>query len=229
MRSEAARSGYRLSLSGALVVLLSALLLPAVVVSVSEAHGGDPNVVHGCIKTQQGITRIVGAYEPCGPSETAVHWNITGQTGPTGPAGPQGPPGPAGAAFLEVVDSADEPVGSVVGVEFLNPVVAFKAGERVFALKLIDDQLYGYSFPYFQSEDCRGPAYVQRVPGTLPATGVDQSYRVYGDTGQDPVLLPLRSYATPDGCVSVNFSFTVVPATMVLDLGAQFTPPFRVR
>lgn len=220
MLSEATRSRYRRPLSRALVVLLSALLLPPVLASRSEADGGDRSVIHACVKVQQGTTRIVGANDRCGPSETAVHWNITG---------PQEPADPAGAAFLQVVDSQDKTVAPVVRVEFLNPIVAFKVGGLVFALKLIDDRLYGYGYPYFETGDCTGSPYIQRFPGMLPVTAVDQNYRVSVNTGLDLVFIRVYSYATHDTCVPVNFSLWVVPAISVLDLREQFTPPFRLQ
>lgn len=78
-----------------------------------DAHGtvsfGTPNVVHGCRVILTGILRQITSGN-CLPTETVVHWNITGpqgQTGATGPAGPQGPAGPTGPAGPEGPAGAD--------------------------------------------------------------------------------------------------------------------------
>jgi hypothetical protein len=68
------------------VIILLACLLAASAASAQTA-------IFACIKQNNGQTRIVGAAEACGPSETKVSWNVVGQTGPAGPTGPQGPQG----------------------------------------------------------------------------------------------------------------------------------------
>jgi hypothetical protein len=39
----------------------------------SDAHGGDPDLIHACINND-GVVRIVGPNDNCGKSETARHW-----------------------------------------------------------------------------------------------------------------------------------------------------------
>jgi hypothetical protein len=43
-------------------------------------------VMYGCVKTGTGLLRVVSAPSQCGPSETAVAWNVTGPQGPAGVA-----------------------------------------------------------------------------------------------------------------------------------------------
>ena len=221
-------------LSQALVVGLSALLLSPALVGRSEADGGDQGLIHACVKLQVGTTRIVPPSVSCGPSETAVHWSIVGPQGPPGPTGPPGqtgPPAPEGAGGLQVVDSEDQTVAPVVGLEFLNAVAGFNVDGLAFTLKLVDHKLHGYAVLYFLTANCSGQAYIQRFEGfALPATAVDEHYRVGVDAGSEsPVLRPLGSVSTHNGCASAGYSLPVVPATLLLDLRERFTPPFRVR
>ena len=66
------------------------------------AHGGDTNLVHGCVYTggqypAQNV-RIVAASESCPAGSSPVDWSIAGPAGPAGAPGPTGPPGSVGAA-----------------------------------------------------------------------------------------------------------------------------------
>ena len=54
--------------------------------------GGSGGTIDACAKKVNGQLRLVGT-EACGPSETAVSWNVEGQQGPQGIPGPQGPKG----------------------------------------------------------------------------------------------------------------------------------------
>ena len=62
------------------------------------AHGGDLNLIHACVKNDNGGLRIVGANDSCKNNETALDWGIVGPAGPQGPAGAQGPIGETGPA-----------------------------------------------------------------------------------------------------------------------------------
>lgn len=42
------------------------------------AHGGDINLIHGCIRPLTGLLRIIGATEMCGSNETALDWSKNG-------------------------------------------------------------------------------------------------------------------------------------------------------
>jgi uncharacterized protein YjbI with pentapeptide repeats len=54
------------------------------------AHGGDTNLIHGCVRNNgllSGFVRIVGANTNCNNNETALDWNIQGVQGPPGSGG----------------------------------------------------------------------------------------------------------------------------------------------
>ena len=42
------------------------------------AHGGDTNLIHGCIRPLTGLLRIIGASDTCGTNETPLDWNKSG-------------------------------------------------------------------------------------------------------------------------------------------------------
>ncbi len=62
----------------------------AIVVTQVMAHGGNTNLIHGCVKTSNGAIKIVGANDSCGSGEIALDWNIQGVQGVQGPQGPAG-------------------------------------------------------------------------------------------------------------------------------------------
>lgn len=71
---------------------LAGILLTSAV-SFVYAHGGDLNLIHACVRTNNGSLRIIGANDDCNANETNLDWNIQGPPGPTGSPGPVGPPG----------------------------------------------------------------------------------------------------------------------------------------
>jgi hypothetical protein len=71
--------------------------------TVAVAHGGDPDLIHACVKPS-GLLRIVDADATCHPSEQPLDWNISG------------PPGADGVSGWEIVQSGEftlEPNSSV--------------------------------------------------------------------------------------------------------------------
>jgi hypothetical protein len=56
------------------------------------AHGGDPAVIHACVKNVNGQVRIVGPADSCLPSEYSLHWPAT--------AAPPPPPPSASSAVM---------------------------------------------------------------------------------------------------------------------------------
>ncbi len=60
-----------------LSVFLSGILVSHLVSTV-VAHGGDLNLIHGCVRKGVGILRIVGANQKCDKFETPLDWNIQG-------------------------------------------------------------------------------------------------------------------------------------------------------
>lgn len=83
-------SGRRAIVAVAIVV---GLVWPVVGVL---GHGGNASLIHACVGTGSGLTRIVEPTETCLATEKAVHWSISGPQGPAGPIGPAGPQGPRG-------------------------------------------------------------------------------------------------------------------------------------
>lgn len=63
------RSHGRLVVAG-IAVALSVLLTPPVF-----ADGGDPTLIHACVKKANGQVRIVGPNDTCLPSESPAHWS----------------------------------------------------------------------------------------------------------------------------------------------------------
>jgi hypothetical protein len=72
--------------------------------TVAVAHGGDPDLIHACVKNS-GLLRIVGAAETCRPGEQPLDWNITG------------PPGADGVSGWEIVQSGEFTLEPNSGVE----------------------------------------------------------------------------------------------------------------
>ena len=65
-------------------LLIMVGMIGSSLITYTFAHGGDTNLIHGCVRKITGVLRVVGANDTCLPTETALDWNI------------QGPPGPAG-------------------------------------------------------------------------------------------------------------------------------------
>jgi hypothetical protein len=79
-------------------VLLGAVLAAVVSAGVAYSSGGSvSSTLTACANQTNGDMRLVGSASDCRQHETAVTWNVEGQTGTTGPTGPTGPQGPTGA------------------------------------------------------------------------------------------------------------------------------------
>ena len=61
---------------------------------VATASAADPNVIHGCVAKNGGVS-VTGT--TCPKGTVPLNWNQTGPKGPAGPTGAQGPAGPTGA------------------------------------------------------------------------------------------------------------------------------------
>ena len=63
-------------LTTSLPILIAFLLglLIANVVTLVYAHGGDTNLIHGCVKNSNGSLRIVGVTDICNSNETEIDW-----------------------------------------------------------------------------------------------------------------------------------------------------------
>src|SRR5690242_6469414 len=134
------------------------------------AHGGDPSLMHSCIKSD-GTLRIVGPSELCKSSETARDWSIAGPAGPQGPQGQQGPTGPQGPAgpgdpVRRLVDALGVDIGSVVRLNgsglIVDGLVAVHDDRNLvltFGVGFLDGTIAGGSI-YFESTDCTGTPFI---------------------------------------------------------------------
>lgn len=90
------------------IVTLATLLAPIA----ATAHGGDPSVVHACVKKRGKTVRVVGANKRCKKRERAMHWSLQGLQGPQGPAGTPGADGADGADGATGLVGATGPMGA---------------------------------------------------------------------------------------------------------------------
>ena len=65
-------NGWRSALAGGIGVLIGLAL--TIAVPLAGAHGGDPNLIHGCVVDASGSLRIVGPDDECRPNEYALDW-----------------------------------------------------------------------------------------------------------------------------------------------------------
>jgi hypothetical protein len=97
-------------------------VLGAGIITVANAHGGDPAKVHSCYVTTPspgnnpplGSVRIVKATETCKPNETALDWNAQGL------AGPPGPPGSGGTTTVRTATFTAAPNTTSTGTALCN-------------------------------------------------------------------------------------------------------------
>jgi hypothetical protein len=151
--------------------------------------------------------------------------------------GGQKPP----AITLAVYDAAGTKVGDVIDAEFFRVTVAFTVEERVFVVAVLRDDWEGsaaFDDPLFESLDCSGQPFVSTSPSNgqitaLPVVAVSAPGRTAYVENLDstPQTLTLRSQLLDNGtCTGISFSASFAfPATLLIDLGALFTPPFSVR
>jgi hypothetical protein len=71
-RGRSISAGIATAIAIALAVQVTPLL----------ADGGDPALIHACVKNANGQVRIVGASDGCLPSESSLHW-LAGASGNT--------------------------------------------------------------------------------------------------------------------------------------------------
>ena len=69
----------RRSLSG-IALALTVLFTPSL-----QADGGDPTLIHACVKKVNGQVRIVQPSDTCLPSELPLHWAAAGGPAPSAP------------------------------------------------------------------------------------------------------------------------------------------------
>ncbi len=66
------------------ITLVLAGMVLSNMITYSFAHGGDANLIHGCVRPVTGAIRIVGPNDNCLPNETHLDWNKQGVQGPPG-------------------------------------------------------------------------------------------------------------------------------------------------
>jgi len=157
---------------------------------------------------------------------------------------------------LAVYDADGKKVGVVVGAEYYGsdqfvPLVPFKVEEVPFMLMVYRDGFVGYKFVGWESTDCSGTAFLLlgnpghgsgRSPMPLVGVGVPGD-TVYVEDGQ-PRYISVRSFSTvptvgpddppplPTHCTQaavVPYTRMGVPARPLIDMNAEFRPPFTVR
>jgi Collagen triple helix repeat (20 copies) len=185
----------------------------------------------------QGLTGPAGPKGATGPAGPAGAMGPAGPAGPAGPQGAQGPkgdPGTGGSAFLQVVDAHNPPivVGPVIGVDGGNPLVGFKTGGQVFALRLEFGALVG-AIVYFDTVcGVQGNAFVPPSSTAFRAAGVDHAGYIWvEDSAGTPVDLLPGSFVWAGQCFNYDQSNGMIPVTpaFALDLAAQFMQPFQLQ
>lgn len=118
-----------------IVYFLSAVHLVALCMpSQANADGGDPNLVHACVNTRNGQTRIVDPNVACLRRETPKHWSIQGPPGPMGSPGPQGTqglPGPMGLPGPQGTQGPQGPKGLLSDIDALHDLPCNDGADRV--------------------------------------------------------------------------------------------------
>jgi hypothetical protein len=141
----------------------------------------------------------------------------------------------------QVVDGTGKPVGPVLKSDYsTTPIVGLRTPHLVGALRVWQGGLVADGVLYYESADCSGPPFIDArsvvMPGhistLLSSTAIGAPGRTvyvaaaYGSTR----TLRVGSFSSHEICYfSIPFQLTVVPARPVVDLNAQFTPPFTVR
>ena len=145
-------------------------------------------------------------------------------------------------AGIQVVDSTGKLVGRTVGVEKDRVTVALQVEGHLLVIRVFQDH-FTFEGPgnlFFESKDCSGPPFIavdlQNADGevsVLPLIAIPPpGTTVYAPVqGEPPRTIAAQSelgtfQSTP--CFAVlGLIQGALPATPLLDLNSQFTPPFR--
>ncbi|MBI1737607.1 MAG: hypothetical protein HYR51_20740 [Candidatus Rokubacteria bacterium] len=147
---------------------------------------------------------------------------------------------------LRVIDSNGQLVGDVIAVGpasgtstaagISTAVVAFQKGTRVFAVAVAKQGFQ--SDPavelWFESEDCTGAAFIRDLRldlRLLPAVAAIDNVVYVAPVNRPATAITGLSKARDDGTCDTNSGYggPAVPVVPLEDLGARFTPPFRIR
>ena len=149
-------------------------------------------------------------------------------------------PVPMLAANLELRDSTGKFVGDIFGgvPEQLTLTVTIPDGRTV-ALRAHRNRITGSTPVFYQSNDSTGPAFMgDGIKNFLfPAAAVARPGKTLYVEDQGSVLQNVLTQSGSstefDGSTSCfpepPFLRSVVPASSVLDIGAEFTPPFSLK
>jgi hypothetical protein len=149
---------------------------------------------------------------------------------------------PKPVSAMTVVDAAGHVVGDAIDVEDPYVTIVMRVGATPIVLNAGSDALYGrgshtfYADIHFTSPDCTGQAFVQEISNEglllprLPISG----QRVYLPAWP-PQTITVRSVLgasdTPECSTAEGDGFESfdVQANLLVDLAAEFTPPYRLR
>jgi len=147
-------------------------------------------------------------------------------------------PSPAPVAVPRVVDANNNIVGQVVGTGVTggdrNPFVALIIKGFPFVVGVAPDKLFGNAPLSFTTANCTGQAYfdVLIAPGVFPTVAVANG-TLYGPRANStPVAITYQSFIQPSDASRCEVSGGANPisayqADPIVDLSAQFTPPYR--
>ena len=191
-----------------------AIIAAALAVAGLDAAAQTATTFHACVDKNGNIVMST-ATATCKAGTTRIQWNNPGPQGPQGPQGTQGPQGPQGqqgpqgvqgppgtarGGGLEVVDA----LGTVVGPSF-GSTAYWKTALGIFPFGLNGDGSLTLQFVplHYQSVDCSGPEYYQRVsikgvPASRSLPGYPQNVELWrGPPPGGPGLYRIRTDQPP--------------------------------
>jgi len=176
-----------------------------------------------------GATGSTGATGPSGPA------GATGLTGSQGPQGVQGPTDPAAPAPLAVYDANNVLVGPVVGISGddhpIRPFVAMTVDDIAYVLSVSGNQFVGNSPQVtFETANCSGLPYLPDLEHPIPATTVVNN-TVYVAAHFSPMANFFDgSHLNDNGsCILGSGGQDQGFPAVQVNLGALFTPPYKIR
>lgn len=187
------------------------------------ADGGNPTLMHACVKKQNGQVRIVEPNDNCLPLESSQHWAV-GTQGNTA--------GNIGNSSFEVIDANGRLVGNFSGFGMV-----FHLFGRVVLLGADRDGFRGGEL-YFESRNCTGTPWIIVFPnsssmlapfGTVAPPGTTV-YVSAADASTE--TFHAGSVYRERRCDLDPFPFgnvEVLPAVPLIDMDTLFTPPFAAR
>ncbi len=188
-------------------------------------HAGNTNrnVVHACVSTQDGVTRIVGISEACQRGETAKHWKIA----------------PQGQGF-RIVDANGLVVGPILGAvngsysDAESFVVAMQVGAITFGVSVDRTHIFtkNYLVLLFESVDCTGPAYLlddQSASPLPPSVITPDGIAFVGNRSGTISAASMQSFRYSDpsngpGCYPPGVPDLVAVPTLQVDLSVYAAP-----